>query len=59
MNRDSEILINGGVPIGLAVVAVGIVTGIEELTLTGVGLAAAAVAIAGLWAWLADADATA
>ena len=53
MNRDSEILINGGVPIGLGVVAVGVATGIEELTLTGVGLAGAAVAIAGLWAWLA------
>lgn len=42
MNRDGEIVIMGGVPIGLAVVGVGLATGIEELTLTGVGLAASA-----------------
>ena len=53
MLRDSEIVITGGVPIGLVVMGVGLATGIEELTLTGIGIAGAAVAIAGLWTWVA------
>jgi len=53
MLRDSEIVITGGVPIGLVVMVVGLATGIEELTLTGVGIAGAAPAIGGLWAWVA------
>lgn len=51
MNRDGEIVIIGGVPIGFAVTAVGIGTGIEEITLTGVGFAGAAVVIAGMFEW--------
>jgi hypothetical protein len=51
MNRDGEIVITGGAPIGFAVMAVGIATGIEEITLTGVGFAGAAVLIAGLFQW--------
>lgn len=42
MNRDGEILIVYGSPIGHAVWVIGALTGIEELALTGVGLAASA-----------------
>lgn len=42
MHPDGEFTILGGVPIGLTVVAVGLATGIEELTLTGLGLTASA-----------------